>query len=64
MDIFTPTVSFNHGSKAENFPSISKIYFLNVKFAQFYVNSAKKCANHKNVLNLVTKYDIYVRFKQ
>ena len=44
MDIFTPTVSFHHGPKEENFPNISKICFLNVKIAQFYVNSEKKCA--------------------
>ena len=44
MDIFNPTASFHHGSKEENFLNISKIRFLNVKFAHFYVNSEKKCA--------------------
>ena len=44
MDIFTPTASFQHGPKEKNFPNISKIRFLNVKFAPFYMNSEKKCA--------------------
>ena len=45
IDIFTLAVSFRHGPKEGNFPNIFPKYaFLNVKFAQFYVNSEKKCA--------------------